>query len=75
LSRFFHVEGYALIFTKMVWAINFYKNGLGHIFGDFSTNSSGHPGCVLGFGGKGGLLYTLLKYLLLPAGDNKFEEF
>jgi hypothetical protein len=24
-----------------------YKNGLGHILGDFFANSSGHPGCDL----------------------------
>jgi hypothetical protein len=35
LATFSHCCGYALNFTK---------NGLGYVLGDFFTNSSGHPG-------------------------------
>jgi hypothetical protein len=36
----------ATFFDSKSYALNSAKNGFGYILGDFSTNSSGHPGLV-----------------------------
>jgi hypothetical protein len=46
--------------------INFDRNGLGHIFGDIFTNSSGHPGKDQQSEGLGDIHYRLLRVPTYP---------
>jgi hypothetical protein len=38
------VQIFGLFFKRKKLLINFVKNGLGYVLGDFFTNSPGHPG-------------------------------